>query len=274
MIDSACDMTQKEANELGVLFLPIEVRFGDEEFLDGVTLLPNEFYDRLGGCKELPKTSQINEYRYEEMFRDAVDNGDEVIVITLSSKLSGTYENAIKAGEKFDGKVRVVDSLNAATGERLLGLYALRLINQGLALEQIEEKLNEKKQKIKIFASLDTLKYLKMGGRISPLVAFAGGVISLKPIVGLIDGEVKLVSKAIGNKKSYQAILNIVAQSGEIDPSMPMGYIYSGHKMTALEEFKVNANKVFGEGVKPYILGSTIGTHVGPNAVGVAYFVK
>ena len=132
-VDSASDISEAEAKELGVEMLPMIIGFGDEEYLDGVNLLPKTFYEKLIESDDLPKTSQISPYRFEEAFEKWTKTGDEVVLITISSKLSGTYQGAVQASEKYEGKVFVVDSLNACIGERLLCLYALRLLQTGLS---------------------------------------------------------------------------------------------------------------------------------------------
>ena len=201
LIDTASDITMQEAQELGIDAIPIEVRFGNESFLDGFNLSHKKFFEKLIKGDEFPQTSQINEFRFEEEFKKLTKNGDEVICITLSSKLSGTYNCALAASKSFQDKVFVVDSLNATIGERILCELALRLIKEGKTAKEIVEQLNKQKQRIKLLAVLDTLKYLKKGGRISPLVALTGEVFSIKPVVSVVDGEVKLVGKAIGSKK-------------------------------------------------------------------------
>ena len=275
MIDSASDINEQESKELGFLFMPIQVRLGEEEFFDGVDLLPNEFYEKLVASKDMPQTSLINSYRWNEAFEDATKNGDDIVAITLSSKISGTFEAAVEASKNFNGKVIVVDSLNAALGERLLGLYALELSKQGLSANEIAEKLNEQKLKIKLYAVIDTLKYLKKGGRISAATAFFGEMLSIKPIVGVIDGKVEVVGKAKGNKKGNQYLISKVDEVGGIDFDMPYGLLYSGNDETNINKFTDECEYLFAN-IKPssYCLGCTIGTHIGPGAVGIAFFSK
>ena len=187
IIDSAADIGKEEAKEKGIIMLPMLITIGEEEFYDGVNLSPQEFWEKLIESDVLPKTSLINSFRFEEAFEKYTKNGDELIVITISSKLSGTYESARQAAEKFNGKVHVIDSLNACVGERLLCNYALRLIEQGLSAQEIVKELEEQKKRIKVMALLGTLEYLKKGGRISSTVAFVGELISLKPVVGVVE---------------------------------------------------------------------------------------
>ena len=149
IVDSACDINQKEADNLGIILLPIEVRFDQEIYLDGVDITPIKFYEKLIESDQLPTTSQINPYRFEQVYERVIKSGDQAIVITLSSKLSGTYNNAKLAAEKYNDNICVVDSLNACVGERLLIQYALKLIKEDkLDIKQIVDILNNKKTKI------------------------------------------------------------------------------------------------------------------------------
>lgn len=277
IIDSASDISLDEANKLGITMIPMQVRFGDEEYLDGVNLTPKSFYDKLIESVELPKTSQINPYRFEEEYEKITSKGDEVVVITISSKLSGTYRSACEAAKNYEGKVYVVDSLNACIGERLLGLYALRLINEDKRANEIATKLNEIKSKVNVMAMLNTLKYLKKGGRISAVTAFAGEVFSIRPVVGLIGGEVKMVGKAMGSKKGNNLLNTLVEKKGGIDFTMPYGVVWSGNDASVLNKYVEDSCHLWEghtDNVPSYMIGSTIGTHVGPGAIGVAFFEK
>ena len=274
LIDSASDINAEEAKELGVELVPIEVRFGTEQYLDGVTLLPAQFYDKLIESTELPKTSQINSFTFEERFAELVGQGYEVVAIILSSKLSGTYRSAVTAAKKFNEKVLVVDSLNASIGERLLCQYALKLVAEGVEAKQIAQKLDEAKKKINFIALLDTLLYLKKGGRISAVTAFAGQMLSIKPVVGVIGGEVKLIGKAVGSKKGTNLLNELVSKKG-IDFTMPYGTIYSGTDDSKLNKYIRDSEAIWKgkvESVPVHALGCTIGTHIGPGAIGVAFF--
>lgn len=276
LIDSASDINAEEAQKMGVEFVPIEVRFGEEQYLDGVTLLPMQFYDKLIESAELPKTSQINSFTFEEKFESLVEQGYEVVAITLSSKLSGTYRNAVTAAKKFNDKVFVVDSLNASIGERLLCQHALKLVDEGLAANEIAQKLDEVKKKINFIALLDTLLYLKKGGRISAVTAFAGQMLSIKPVIGIIGGEVKLIGKAVGSKKGNNLLNTLVSEKG-IDFTMPYGAIYSGTDVSKLNKYIGDSEQIWkGEmnSVPTYILGCTVGAHIGPGGIGVAFFEK
>ena len=277
LVDSASDIEEKEAQAMGITMLPVEVRFGDETYLDGVDLSHRRFFEKLIESNELPKTSQINEYRWNEAFQKLTKNGDAVIAITLSSKLSGTYACAKNAAKRFSN-VYVVDSLSATTGERLLCQYALNLIDRGMDIEAVVNELNEKKKKICILAVVGTLKYLRMGGRISGAAALAGSMLSVKPVIAVEKGEVKLVGKAIGSKKGNNLLMQLMQKCGGIDFTMPYGLMYSGLGDEYLKKYLQDSSAVWEKHIADpneipvYLIGSTIGTHIGPNAIGVAFF--
>lgn len=278
LADSGCDIVESQAEQLGVTILPFTVRFGNEEFKDGFTLSHEQFFEKLIENSELPQTSQINEFTFTEKFTELTADGSEVVAITISSKLSGTHSSAVKAAKKFPGKVFVVDSLNACIGERILVDYALRLCKDGgLSGALIAEKLDAVKGKIQLLALLDTLKYLRKGGRIPSVVAVAGEMLSIKPVISLVNGEVKLVGKAIGSKKGNNLLNQLVDKCGGIDFSMPYVLGYSGLSDAYLKKYIADSEKLWKgqtEGIPYYLIGSTIGTHVGPNAIAVAFFSK
>lgn len=277
LIDSAADISKEEAEKLGIEMIPLIITIDNKHYYDGVDLLPQKFYELLIESDSLPKTSQITPYRFEEKFAELTENGDEVIAITISSKLSGTYNSALQAAKEFEGKVHVVDSLNACIGERLLCLYALELIKSKKSAKAIVDELNDKKHKINVIALVDTLEYLKKGGRISSATAFAGELFSIKPVIAVTNGEVKLIGKARGSKRANNLLNTLVAEKGGIDFDMPYGVVYSGLNDSLLQKYLADSTHLYKENtdnVPAYILGGTIGTHVGPGAVGVAFFEK
>ncbi len=274
LFDSASDINVKEAREMGAELISMKIRFDEAEYLDGETLSREEFFEKLVSGGKIPQTSQINPAAFEEAFGRLTENGDDVVAITISSKLSGTYGSAVQAAEKFGGKVCVVDSLNASTGEKLLCQYALKLAEGGLSAASIADELNKVKNRICLLAVLDTLTYLKKGGRISAVTAFAGEMLSIKPVIGIVDGEVKLLGKAIGSKKSGNLLTKLVKENG-VDFKLPYGVMWSGLDDSMLKRY-VDDNRDLWSGetdsLPAYMIGSTIGTHIGPGAIGVAFF--
>lgn len=277
IIDSASDISKKEAEALEIIMLPMTITFDGTDYFDGVDLLPRRFYEMLIESDALPKTGQISPFRFKEAFEKHTQNGDELIVVTISSKLSGTYESAVQAAQNFGGRVYVIDSLNACVGERLLAEYALRLIRGGKTAEYIAAELNRVKRRINLIAVLDTLEYLKKGGRISGAAAIAGQLLSIKPVVGIVDGEVKALGKAMGSKKGNNLLNKLVEEKKGIDFEMPYATVWTGLEKTTLEKYIRDSAQLWKEHVEEipsYIVGATIGTHIGPGAVGVAFFEK
>ena len=274
IIDSASDMLPGECRKLDVVHAPLTVRFGDKEFADGVDLNHKKFYKMLTSGEEAhPTTSQVTPTAWAEAMEQITEKGDTAVVITLSSKLSGTYQSACIAAADFEGKVFVVDSMTATIGERLLLLYGLQLAAEGLDAPAIAARLDEVKDRIRIFARLDTLEYLKKGGRISAATAVVGTMLNIKPLISVQDGVVKNIAKARGAKAADKMLRDLVAKSGGIDFSKPLYAVYSGNDDTNLKVFLSESTEMFC-GVEAPIstVGCVIGTHVGPGAVGISYF--
>ncbi|MCM1047840.1 MAG: DegV family protein [Clostridiales bacterium] len=277
LVDSSSDVTMEEAKELGIEMIPMTITFGDEMYSDGVDISKREFFEKLIESDELPKTSQINMFQFEERFKEMTADGSEVVAITISSKLSGTYSNAVQAAEGFGGKVLVVDSLNACIGERILLQYAVRMLKEGIPAKEMVERLNEGKHHIKLMALLGTLEYLQKGGRISAATAISGEILHIKPVISIVEGEVKMVGKAMGSKKGSNLLTQMIDKSGGIDFEMPYVAAYSGLEDSLLQKYLQDSAHLWKDSideVPSYCIGSTIGTHIGPGAIAVAYFSK
>ena len=275
--DSGCDITQEEARELGIEILPIKTIFGETEYRDGIDLTHEEFFEKLIESDIFPTTSQVSPFEYEQKYEEIKKDGDQAIVITLSSKLSGCFQSANIAAEDYEGIVFPVDSLSVTAGERILIEYAVRLREQGIQIQEIIEKLEEKKHKIRLIALLDTLEYLKKGGRISAAAAMAGALLSIKPVVAIENGEVTVLGKARGSKAGNNMLREMVNKEGTIDFSMPFALVYSGLSDELLQKYKKDNRDLFEDAVgdiQGYSLGCAIGTHIGPGAIGTAFFVE
>lgn len=271
--DSGCDLTREEAEKLGVQVIPITVTFGEEEYQDGVTLTTAQFYEKLIQAKELPHTSQIPPYAYGEIFRACIEAGDTVVCLSLSSKLSGSYRNAAAAAEDFEG-VYAVDTMNVCIGQQCLVRLAARLRDEGMDAARIAARLEEVRGRVRVLALLDTLEYLKKGGRISPTVAFAGEVLGIKPVVSVTDGEVALAGKARGSKNGNNLLRKLIEETGQIDFSLPCVLGYTGLNDELLRRYMEDNTDLF-EGhtdIPISAIGATVGTHIGPGCVGAAYF--
>jgi DegV family protein with EDD domain len=223
----------------------------------------------------LPTTSQPAPYLFEEAYETAVSEGYEVICLTCSSKLSGTHQSANIAAEEFEGKVHVLDSETIAIGLGLLAEYAVTLADQGLGAEEILRKLTEKRGKIKILALVDTLEYLKKGGRVSSAVALAGGLLNIKPVISVNGGEIKLVGKARGSRQGNNLLVQEIAKAGGVDFTMPLMLGYTGLSDALLQKYIQDSADLWEghvENLPVSIVSSVVGTHVGPGAVAVSFF--
>ena len=277
VVDSGADIISQECAGLGITHLPLKVIFGQEEYEDAVNLSHRQFYEKLIECDELPSTSQVTPAAFEEAFRKIVDGGDVAIAIVLSSKLSGTYQSAVIAAEEFaPGQVYVVDSLSVSLGQRILVQRAMGMAEKGFSPIEIVKTLEEEKHRIRLMALLDTLEYLKRGGRISKTVAFAGGVLNIKPVIALVDGEVRLVGKARGSKQANNLLREMVRQSG-VDFSRPLCLAYSGLSDDMLQKYIAGSAELWegnAQSLPIATVGCAIGTHAGPGAIAVAFFEK
>lgn len=273
--DSASDLPRPWPE--GVSVLPMTVSFGDRQYQDGVDLTHRQFYELLieGDC--LPTTSQIAPGQFEDAFSEAVAKGETVVCITLSSKLSGTYQSACIAAAEFPGKVFVVDSLNVTIAETLLVRRALELAAQGMTAQDIASRLEAERGQVRIVALLDTLEYLKRGGRLSASAALVGGLLSIKPVVTVEDGEVKVIGKARGSKNGNNLLMEECQKGGGVDFSRPHSLGYTGLSDELLRKYMEDSRALwegYVDSLPVSTIGGTIGTHVGPGAIAVAFFEK
>lgn len=273
VVDSSTDITPVVAEKF--ITVPLTVTFGDEEYLHGVDITNREFYEKLVETDVLPTTSQASPFRFEETFRSVVAAGEEAVCICVSSKLSGTYQSACLAAAEFPGKVRVVNSETVAIGAGILAEYALRLAEAGLDGDQIVRELESQKKRIHLLAMVDTLEYLKKGGRISKTVAFAGELLQIKPVLCVQDGEIKMLGKARGSKQGNNLLVKEIQNAGGVDFSMPVLLGYTGLSDVLLQKYIRDSSTLWQDRVDALnqtLVGSIVGTHAGPGAVAVAFF--
>ena len=255
--DSASDLAAGEFPDVSVV--PLTISFGNDSFEDGVNLTHRQFYEKLVESDELPRTSQATPFAFTQVLAEKLgqpgEGGtDEAVIITLSAKLSGTYDSALAAAEPWGARVHVVDSTNVTVGEKALVAYAIRLV-----------------------ALLDTLEYLQKGGRISKTVAIAGGMLSIKPVISIQDGLVVMLGKARGSKKGNNLLIQQVQNAGGIDFSLPFFLGYTGLGDELIKKYIEDSRAVWEEGVDEVrysTVGGTIGTHVGPGAIALAFFAQ
>lgn len=272
IVDSTADLMPEF--KCRVHTVPLTVNFGDEEYIDGVTIDHKTFYEKLIESDVLPTTSQATPDAFIKEFEKAKEAGEAAVVITLASKFSGTYQSATIAADDYEN-IYVVDSGSATMGSGILVELAFKLLDEGKNAEEIAAILEEQKKKIIIVALVDTLEYLKKGGRISKAVAFAGGVLNIKPVLSVIDGEINMLGKARGSKMGNNLLVQEIDKAGGIDFSKPVLLGYSGISDALLKKYIEDSRHIW-EGnlqeVRYTTVGSVIGTHAGPGAVVVAFF--
>ena len=274
IVDSTADLMPEYKSRVSVV--PLTVHFGEEEYIDGVTIDHKTFYEKLIESDVLPSTSQATPDAFMKEFEKAKTAGEAAVVITLASKFSGTYQSAMIAAAEYEN-IYVVDSASAAMGSSILVELAFRLLDEGKSAEEIAAILEEEKKKIVIVALVDTLEYLKKGGRVSKTVAFAGTVLNIKPVLSVVDGEINMLGKARGSKMGNNLLVQEIDKAGGIDFSKPVLLGYSGISDALLQKY-IEDSRYIWEGnlkeVRYTTVGSVIGTHAGPGAVVVAFFKK
>ena len=271
--DSAADLDNVRPE---VTVIPMKISFGSETYLDGVNLSHREFYEKLVESDALPVTSLVSPGEFSDVFEKAAAAGEKMLVITISGDLSGTYQSALLAAEEYAGRIRVIDSRQATVGEQLVVNRALQLMDNGLGLDAIADRLEAEKEEIHTIGLLDTLEYLKKGGRISKTVAFVGGALAIKPVVAIVDGKVILLGKARGSKNGENFLMREAEKAG-LDFSRPMCLGYTGFSDAMLQKYMEDSRHLW-EGHEDSLpictIGATIGTHIGPIAIALSFFEK
>ena len=274
IVDSTADLMPEIKKRVSVV--PLTVHFGNEEYVDGVTMDHQTFYEKLVENDVLPSTSQASPAAFAEKFEEAKQAGEEAVVITVSSKLSGTYQSALIASVDYDN-IYLVDSGSAAVGSGILTELAVQLLEEGLEAKEIAKRLEEEKKKIIIVALVDTLEYLKRGGRISKTAAFAGSILNIKPVLSVVNGEIHVLGKARGSRQGNNLLVQEIEKAGGVDFSRPVLLGYTGISDALLLKYIRDSRHLWEQGlgeVRYTTVGSVIGTHAGPGAIAAAFFKK
>ena len=273
IVDSTADITPEIRKRLTTV--PLTVHFGEQEFVDGVTITHKQFYEKLVESDVMPTTSQPSPEAFAQVFRQVEADGAQAVVLTVSSKLSGTCQSATIAAADFPGRIWVVDTQSVAIGSGILAELAVRLVDEGLDAPSIAARLERERENIRVIALLDTLEYLKRGGRISKTVAFAGGMLSIKPVAAIEGGEIALLGKARGSKQGNNLLVQEIRKAGGVDFSKPLLLGYTGLSDALLEKYVLDSGALWdghGDCIRSTVIGSVIGTHAGPGAIAVAFF--
>ena len=273
VVDSTADVSDEIRAKLSVV--PLTVHFGEQEYVDGITINHKQFYEMLVETDVLPTTSQPSPEAFAQVFRQAQEAEEQVVALTVASKLSGTCQSAMIAAADYPGTVWVVDTKTVAIGCGILAELAVRLKEEGLSAPEIVARLEEERENIRVIALLDTLEYLKKGGRISKTVAFAGGLLSIKPVVTIQDGEIHILGKARGSKQGNNLLVTEIQKAGGVDFTKPLMLGYTGLSDALLEKYVLDSGALWdghGDCIRSTPISSVIGTHAGPGAIAVAFF--
>ena len=271
--DSAADFEPRELEQLQITCIPLSIHFGEEDYQENVNLTKDQFYELLLQSEELPKTAQASPQVLLDLFEEAVKAGDDIIYITLSSALSGTYQSAMMAKNLVGSSLcHVVDSRNATGGQRLILEYAARLRDDGKNARQIVDAVEALRSRIVLFACIDTLEYLYKGGRISQAVYKLGTLASIKPIITVEpDGSIAVPAKAMGMRKGMDHLCKQL-QARPADPRFPLYVMYTNNRAVAETlASRLAASGIFVPEDRIIQVGAAIGSHVGPDACGLVY---
>ena len=272
IVDSTADLREGLKERFTVV--PLTILFGDQEYTDGVTISQQEFYEKLVESDVLPTTSQATPEAFTQVFDRVREAGESAVVLTISSKLSGTYQSAMIAATEYEN-IHVVDSGTVAIGTGILAELALWLVDSGMSATEIAQILEQEKKSIRIIAMVDTLEYLKKGGRVSKAVAFAGGLLNIKPVLSVADGEINMLGKARGSRQGNNLLVTEITKAGGVDFSKPVLLGYTGLTDVYLKKYMEDSRDIWEQGAERLnytVIGSVIGTHAGPGAIAAAFF--
>lgn len=266
--DSTAYFDKATAIEKNIDIVPLKVEFLGETKDEGFPGEFEEFFDKLKTAEEFPKTSQPAVGDFVKVFSNAIENGDEVIAITISSKLSGTFNSASLAAELVSpDNISVIDSETAAANLKLLVEMGIELANEGKSRREIVDILNSEKKKTGISLTVDSLEYLKRGGRLTATQALIGTILNVKPIIDLIDGKLEPVAKARGKRKALEMMSERIPQDASKITILHIFSIEEAEELKTILQEKFKSAEIRIEG-----LGPVVGTHLGPKAMGICHW--
>lgn len=272
--DSTCDIDINKQNELDIEIIPLLVRFGEKEYKDGIDISRSEFYKMLRNSEVLPTTAQINPNRFYEVFKKYVDNGDDIVCVFISGRMSGTCQSAAIARDMLNAEnIYIVDSRNVTLGLSLMVYEAIELRKKGLTAVEMFHELERLVKKVKLLAMVDTLEYLRKGGRLSSTAAFIGSVFNIKPIITAKEGLIAVAGKERGQKAAMKFIANkMLIEKPESGHKMVIGHSDSPNLMENLKIILSEAVNI--KNSEEVELGPVVGVHAGPGCAGLAYITE
>ena len=274
--DSAADFEPAELEQLNIYCIPLTVQIGEKNYQENIDLSKDLFYSLLARSKEFPKTSQAPLQTVLDLYEDSKAAGDQAIHITLSSALSGTYQSAVAARNLADFReCYIIDSRNATGGQRMLVEYAVKLRDEGRTAEEIVTAVEALRDRIVLFACIDTMEYLYLGGRISRTVYTLSNLAQIKPIIRVDEqGGIAVPAKAMGMRKGIDALCKKLEQIPP-DPGFPIYAMYTGDR-TCGEKMALRIREMGLDVPDSRIInvGAAIGSHIGPNGCGLVYISK
>ena len=272
--DSTADIPPETREELGIHVIPLKVIFGDEEFIDGVTMQAAEFYTRLVDDDVFPTTSQPSSGEFIDVYTGLLDRFDGVVSIHISAELSGTLDSAIQArGQMGDAgeAIRIVDSRSVSMGIGLVVLEAARAAQAGGDLDSVTELAEELVPRTGVIFLLDTLEYLRRGGRIGRASAFLGTLLRFRPLLQIDEGVVKPLERPRSRRKGIERIRVHIESVGALHSA---AVIAANDPVGAADLAKAIGDLVPGDVLAMSTIGPVIGAHAGPGVIGVAYLSK
>jgi DegV family protein with EDD domain len=273
--DSTAYLAETFVREHGIHVVPLCVHFGDREFKEGVELSNEDFYDRLQRAEQLPTTSQPSAGEFYDVFEELVGAGHEIVVLTISSKLSGTWNSAMAAKEMLpEANISIVDSLSTSVGLHLMVKAAIQATQNGASRQEIVHQIEEMKEQMRVLFAVDTLEYLAKGGRIGNAKAFLGTLLKVKPILILQDGAIEPLEQVRSKRKAQARILDLVEE--QIGSKGPQAKVAIAQALVPDEAQTIAQELEDRLGCPPPVVsevGPVIGTHTGPGVIGVAAYV-
>ena len=273
--DSTSDIPKDLADKYGIEILPLTIHFDNDEYRDWVDITPDRFYDRMRSSQKLPTTSLVSPDAFKKAYEEFLKDYDEIISIHLSSYSSGTYNAAILASDMLDKeRITVIDSLNYTYGYGQFVVEAAKMAREGKQADEIIARVNYLKDNLETLFVVDTLEYLKKGGRLSATKATIGTLLNLKPILTVEDGKIVAIDKSRGFKKALRRIIEIIKEEGN---DLKGHSIKVGHadNYDHLNIFKDILKESFGEcDIEEFEIGCVIGVYCGPGTVVIHYLKK